>query len=261
MTKTSPIYGFDPSLDDNGVFRVGGRLRNSSFNRNLMLPILLSVESVITSRIIEWCHNRSGHSGRNMTLNEIGCNGFWIINGNTAVRSHIYHCVTCRKLRDKFGEHKMADLPEERSSDAAPFTYVGMDMFWSFVTIECRKELKRCGAIFICTASRAIHLEVVNSMETDTLIMCLGFIRCYRNVRMLRFDNGSNFIEVEKQLSRSSKEMDKSKIRRFLQSLGSDWIIWKKNPSAGNHVGGIWECQFRPARTVLGSLLRTHGSS
>ena len=199
MTKTSAIYGFDTSLDDNGVFRVGGRLRNSSLNRNLMQPILLPVGSVIKSRIIEWCHNRSGHSGRNMTLNEIGCNVFWIINGNTAVRSHIYHCVTCRKLRDKFGEQKMADLPEERSSDAASFTYVGIDMFGSFVTIEGRKELKRCGAIFICTASRAIHLEVVNLMETDTLIMGLRFIGCYGNVRMLRFDNGSNFIGVSRE--------------------------------------------------------------
>ena len=97
VTYASPIYSFDPFLDDNDVLRLGDRLRNSSLNRNLMHPILLPRRSVITSRIIDWCHNRSGRSGRNMTLNEIRCNGFWIINGNSAVRSHIYHCVTCRK--------------------------------------------------------------------------------------------------------------------------------------------------------------------
>ena len=48
-----------------------------------------------------------------MTLNEIRCNGFWIINGNAAVMSHIHHCVTCSKLRGKLGEQKMTDLPEE----------------------------------------------------------------------------------------------------------------------------------------------------
>ena len=79
-----------------------------------MHPILLPRRSVITNRVIEWCHNRSGHSGRNMTLNEIRCNGFWVINGNAAVRSHIYHCATCRKLRGKLGEQKIADLLEER---------------------------------------------------------------------------------------------------------------------------------------------------
>ena len=95
VTKASPIYGLEPFLD-NGVLRVGGQLRNSCLNRNLMHSILLPQRSVITSRIIEWCHNRSGHSGRNMTLNEIRCNGFWINNGNAAVTSHIYHCVTYR---------------------------------------------------------------------------------------------------------------------------------------------------------------------
>ena len=95
LIKASPIYGLEPFLD-NGVLRVGSQLRNSCLNRNLMHSILLPQRSVITSRIIEWCHNRSGHSGRNMALNEIRCSGFWIINENAAVRSHIYHCETCR---------------------------------------------------------------------------------------------------------------------------------------------------------------------
>ena len=55
--------------------------------------------------------------------------------------------------------------------------------------------------------------------------------------------------------------MDQNKSRRFLQNLGNDWIIWKKNPPAGSHLGGIWEHQIRSARVVLVSLLRTHGSS
>ena len=173
-----------------------------------MHSILLPRRSVITSRIIEWCHNRSGHSGRNMTLHEIGRNGFWIINGKAAVRSHIYHCMTCRKLRDKLEEQKMADLPEERPDNAAHFLYVGMDMFGHFVTNEGRKELKRYGAIFTCPTSRTIHLEVVNSMDTDSLIMCLRrFIGHCGFVRMLRFENGSIFIGAEKELSKGFKKV------------------------------------------------------
>ena len=138
-----------------------------------MHPILLPRRSLITNRMIEWCHNRSGQSGRNITLNEIRCNGFWIINGSSAVRSHIFHCLTCRKLRGKLGEQKMIDLPEERSSDAVLFTYVDMDMFGPFATKGDRKELKHYGAIFICLTSQAIHHEVVNSMGIDFFIMCL----------------------------------------------------------------------------------------
>ena len=76
-----------------------------------------------------------------------------------------------------------------------------MDMFGPFVTKEGRKELKRYGAIFTCFASRGIHLEVVNSMDTDSFIMCLRrFIRRCGNVKMLRCDNGSNFTGAEKKL-------------------------------------------------------------
>ena len=171
-----------------------------------------------------------------MTLNEFRHNGFWIINKNPAVGSRIYHCVTFRKLRGKLGEQKIADLTEERSSDEAPFTYVVMDTFVPFVTKEGRKELKRYGAIFTCLASRAIHLEVVNSIDTDSFVMCLKrFIGCRENVRMLWCDNRRNFIGAEKELSRGFLEMDQNKIRRFLQNSGSDWIIWKKNPPAGSH--------------------------
>ena len=54
--------------------------------------------------------------------------------------------------------------------------------------------------------------------------------------------------------------MNQNKIRRFLQNLISDWIIWKNSP-AGSHFGGICECQIRSARAVLESILKTHGSS
>ena len=90
-----------------------------------------------------------------MTLNEIRCKGFWIINGNAAVGSYCYHCVSCRKLGGKLGKQKMADLPEERSSDAAPLACICMDMFRPFVTKEGRKELKCFAAIFTCLASQA----------------------------------------------------------------------------------------------------------
>ena len=137
-----------------------------------------------------------------------------------------------------------------------------MDIFRPFVTKEGRNELKPDGAIFTCLAGWAIHLEVVNSMDTDSFIICLrGFIGCCRNVRMLSSDNRISFIGAEKELRKGFLEMDQDKIRTFLQNLVSDWIMWKKHPAAGSHFGGIWECQIRSGRAVLGSLLRTHGSS
>ncbi len=42
-----------------------------------------------------------------------------------------------------------------------------------FLIKEGRKELKRYGVIFTCLTSRAIHLEVSNTLDTDSFIHAL----------------------------------------------------------------------------------------
>ena len=37
--------------------------------------------------------------------------------------------MTCRKLRGKFGDQKMTDLPKERCCEAAPVTHCGVDVW------------------------------------------------------------------------------------------------------------------------------------
>ena len=53
--------------------------------------------------------------------------------------------------------------------------------------------------------------------------------------------------------------MDNDKIQSFIQEHGGDWIKWHKNPPLVSHMGIIWERQIRLARTILSSLLKTHG--
>ena len=56
--------------------------------------------------------------------------------------------------------------------------------------------MKGYGALFTYLASRAVHIEVVASMEMDSFIMALW--RVIRgNIRTIKSDNGSNFIGAE----------------------------------------------------------------
>ena len=106
----------------------------------------------------------------------------------------------------------MVDLPEERTQEAPPFMYCQMDIFGPF-TIKChRTELKRCGIIFTCLANRAVHLEVANTMDTNSFIQALRrFIARRGNMRMLRSDNGTNFVGVQTELSKAFQEIDHEK--------------------------------------------------
>ena len=101
----------------------------------------------------------------------------------------------CRKLRAAHYEQKIADLPEDRLEPSPPFTFSAVDYFGPWFVKEGRKQLKGYGVLFTCLCSRAIHLEVSNTLSTDS------FINAYRRligrrgqVRQLRSDQGTNFV-------------------------------------------------------------------
>ena len=55
--------------------------------------------------------------------------------------------------------------------------------------------------------------------------------------------------------------MDHQKIEFFLQNIGADYINCHRNPPASSHMRGVWERKIRLTRTILMSLLHTHGRS
>ena len=216
----------------------------------------------LTEMIIRWCHQKTAHSGRNVTLNEIRTSGYWVIQGNSAVKEVISRCVTCRRFRGKVGNQIMADLPQDRLKKEPPFSYCGVDMFGPFEIKERRNTLKQYGALFTCLASRAIHIEMTKSMDTVLFILALRrFIARHDNIRSIRCDNGSNFIGAEKELKKCMNEVENKRIGDFLLRKRADCIVWKKNPSMASHMGGVWATQIRSATTILSSLIRTHSVS
>ena len=104
--------------------------------------------------------------------------------------------------------------------------------------------MKRYGALFTCMASRAVHTEVVTTVETDSFMHHSRMIARRGNIRTIRNDNGGNFIGADIELKRCFQEMDHKKIEHFLQDNGTDWLIWNKNIPTASHMGGVWERQI-----------------
>ena len=176
LKQASCLYRLDPFLHSEGVLRVGGRIRNSTLPFHIKHPAILPRKQHVTTLIIRYYHQRLGHQGRGMTLNELRSNGFWIIGGSSAVGYHITNCVSGQRLRGTIQEQKMADLPSDRLEPAPPFTYCAVHYFGPWYIKEGRKELKRYGVLFTCLASRTIHLEVAKTLETDSFI---NVLRCF----------------------------------------------------------------------------------
>ena len=74
----------------------------------------------------------------------------------------------------------MRNLPACRSNEAAPFTHCGVDMFAPFTVKQRGSTVKRYGAMFTCMARRAVHAEVLFSLDTDSFILALQRLVAYR---------------------------------------------------------------------------------
>ena len=154
-----------------------------------------------------------------------------------------------------------AYLPEDRVQSAPPFSYCAVDYFGPWYIKEGRRQLKRYGVLFTCLASRAVHLEVANSLTTDS------FMDAYRRfvgrrgpVRQIRSDQGTNFVGARNELQQALFEIDHEKLRTQLLKRNCDWVEYKMNFPHSSHMGGAWERQIRTVRNVQTALLSNHGS-
>ena len=138
----------NPYVGEDRLIRVGGRLQQSNLDKKVMHPVMLPKKGKLTEMIIRWYHQKTVHNGRNVTLNEIRTSGYWVVQGNSAVKEVISRCFTRRRLRGKVGKQIMADLPQDRLKEEPPFTYCGVDMFGPFEIKKRRNTLKRYGALF-----------------------------------------------------------------------------------------------------------------
>ncbi|KAI7802084.1 hypothetical protein IRJ41_024663 [Triplophysa rosa] len=253
VSKQSVIYRLDPWLD-NVFLRVGGRLARASLPEDTKYPLLLSKDQHVATLILKDLHEQLGHSGHNHMLSTLR-RRYWITGATSAVRKIIAECCFCKKYNGRRMEQKMADLPKERIlPDHPPSTNTGVDNFGPIEVKKGRGTVKRYGVIFTCLASRAVHLELANSLDTDACINALRrFISRRGQVEHLLSDNGTNFIGAETELKEALSKLNQTKIQEVLCQKG---IKWSFNPPAGSHFGGVWERLIRMLWKILTAVLQ-----
>ena len=96
----------------------------------------------------------------------------------------------------------MGQLPAERlKPDKAPFTYIGIDYFGPLYVKSGRKEMKRYGCLFTCMTTRAVHIEIAHSLDTDSFICALQrFVSRRGRPEKIFSDNRTNLTSGESEL-------------------------------------------------------------
>lgn len=253
IKRSSQIYKLDPTIED-GLLRVGRRLRRSALPLQAKHPIILSKEGHVTDLILHDLHRRSGHVGRNHMMSMLQ-EKYWLPRAGAAIRKLLNRCVPCRKQRAKVMQQKMADLPVDRlTPDEPPFSRVGVDYFGPIEVKRGRTVVKRYGVVFTCLAVRAIHIEVASSLDTDSCIDAIRrFVARRGNVKEIRSDNGTNLVGAERELR---KEIEGWNLAHLDHELQQQNIKWTFKPPGASHFGGIWERQIGTFRKLILALTK-----
>ena len=99
---------------------------------------------------------------------------FWVIGIRNAVRSIKFKCVKRRKLAVQPTQPHMADLPKERvEGNVYPFKSTGIDYFGPFEVTVLRRPVKHGCCLFTCLVTRAVHIKVLNGLDTDSCMMAV----------------------------------------------------------------------------------------
>lgn len=105
-------------------------------------------------------------------------------------------------------------------------------------------------ALFICLATKAVHIEVVSDYSTSAFLAAFDRFCSRRNKPLkMHSDKGTNFQEADKELCRPFRELS-SDLDIFIR-LVDDEIPWEFIPPAAPHFGGLWEAAVKSLRISI----------
>ncbi|KAH0818571.1 hypothetical protein GEV33_004220 [Tenebrio molitor] len=168
----------------------------------------------------------------------------------------------------KWASNCVAVLPKPNRGGNA--TTIGLDANAETTTLgltwNCSKDVfktvKAYVALFVCLATKAIHLELVGDHTAESFKNCLKRMMARRGiVANLYSDNGTNFVGTDRELKETYFLLQQDKVDSIKCFLADRSINWHFIPPHSPHMGGIWEagvksCKYHFKRIVGNALLR-----
>ncbi len=251
-----------PFLDRYNVIRCCTRIRGSEFQSSFKDPVLLPPNDRFTELVILSDHLKVLHSGVRDTLLQLR-EKYWIPRGRQAVKKVLRRCVICRRIEGlPYACPPVPPLPSYRVSMEPAFTYTGVDFAGPLYAHSGRKVSKCYICLFTCGVVRAVHLELVNDLTTQTFVRALRRFSSRRGIpRIIVSDNAKTFKAADNEMEElvhiletvaSSADSD---IKGYLSSQRIKWtFIVERAP----WWGGFYE---RLVRTVKSSLRKVIGKT
>ncbi|XP_051167644.1 uncharacterized protein LOC127285590 [Leptopilina boulardi] len=262
----SSLVSLHPFFESN-LIKVGGRLSQSDLSYSQKHPIVLPKNHALTKLIIRDEHISRMHAGTNATLYGVR-EKFWPIDGRNATRHTIKQCVQCFRAKTRELNYIMGNLPHNRLSSSRPFLNVGVDYCGPFFIKERRHrnltKVKTYVCVFVCMATKAVHLELASDLTTEAFLNCLKRLFARRGLaHTISSDNATNFIGAKNELKELYKEIQTlEEGEEFKTFLVQKKISWYFIPPRTPHFGGLWEAAVKSFKkhftSIAGNTLLTY---
>lgn len=255
----SPLKNLCIVLDSEGILRIGGRLQLSDENYSSKHPMIIPSKHHLTRLIAEHYHTLSLHSGPRMTLASMR-QEYWPIRGKHLANYVCRKCHKCFRHRPVPITQPIGQLPKTRLTPSRPFSITGVDYCGPVYMKPVHRRAapqKAFIAVFICFATKAVHLELVCDLSTEAFIAALRRFIARRGLPLeMHSDNATNFQGAKNTLATLySIFNDSCQRRKIIDECSKRGIKWLFIPPRAPNFGGLWEAAVKTAKTSLSKTL------
>ena len=222
--------------DDAGLIRCRGRIQATNADIDPE-PILLARRSDLTNLIIANNHEMMAHGGVEQTLASLKVR-YFIPKARVTVKKVLHDCGVCQVFSAKpYRYPGPPPLPAERVSFQRPFQAVGID-YTGAITLagDGKVSPKLYVCLFTCTATRAVHLEIVNNLSAASFLLTFRQFIGRRGCPGIIITDNATCFKATAEFLRNLQ--DSSDVHEFLSSRE---ISWQFIPPRSPWFGGFYE--------------------
>lgn len=250
------LWKLNPFIDNQNLFRVGGRLAFSEISNDEKILFILPARGHFTSLLIRYTHVNSLHAGTQFTLANLR-QRYWVLSGRRLIQEVLSKCVRCHRNKGTTATQLMADLPPVRVNRThRPFVHSGVDLCGPFMMRTSKRRgsqiTKGYVALFICMTVKAVHLEPVIDLSSEAFLMAFQRFVSRRGLCTdLYADRGTNFVGARKMLRNDEVEYLKRIHHDLLNAFASKGTNFHFNPPAAPSFGGLREANIKRTKYHL----------
>jgi len=111
------------------------------------------------------------------------------------VKSLLHRCVVCRKHSGKsYTAPRSSSITKSKNAECTLFSVTRVDFTGALYVHNGEEEVKVHICLFTCATSRAVHLEVVEDLSTETFLLAFRHFTGHRSTQQLMIsDNATTF--------------------------------------------------------------------